>query len=148
MRISKDQYYLNIADAVSERSSCLRRKYGAVIVKDDQIVGTGYNGSSRGEPNCCDVGSCPRESLGVPKGERYELCEAIHAEDNAVLSAGRERTLGATIYIVGRNSDGSLASPKPCKMCRRKLINAGVTRVVGLDETLEIAVDIDLNSIE
>lgn len=148
MRLSKDQYYLNIADAVSERSSCLRRKYGAVIVKDDQIVGTGYNGSSRGEPNCCDLGSCPRESLGVPKGERYELCEAIHAEDNAVLSAGRERTLGATIYIVGRNSDGSLASSKPCKMCRRKLINAGVARVVGLDETLEIAVDIDLNSIE
>jgi dCMP deaminase len=144
-RPSVDEYYISIADTVSTRSTCLRRHYGAVIVKDDMIISTGYNGSPRKEENCCDCGVCERESLGVPKGERYELCVAIHAEDNAVTAAGRERTQGATMYISGRNvADGSLASPAPCKMCRRKLINAGITRVVGMVDGK--VTDIDITS--
>lgn len=147
-RISKDEYYLNIADAVLKRSTCLRRNYGAVLVKNDEIVATGYNGSPRGESNCCDNGYCEREALGVTPGERYELCCAIHAEDNAITSAGRDKALGATLYIVGRNNkDNSYASPCPCKMCRRKIVNAGVKRVVGLfdrDGKLEIE-DIDIS---
>lgn len=132
MRISKDEYYLNIADVVLKRSTCLRRNYGVVIVKNDEIVATGYNGAARGEPNCCDAGTCARQELGIPSGERYELCVAIHAEDNAIMSAGRSKCQGATLYIVGREADGSYANPQPCKMCRRKIINAGITNVIGL----------------
>ena len=132
-RMSKDEYYIGIAEAALERSTCLRRKYGAVLVKNDEIVSTGYNGSPRGEANCCDIGYCERESQGVPKGERYELCVAIHAEDNAISSAGRAKADGATLYIVGKNTaDGSYANPCPCMMCRRKIVNAGIKRVVGL----------------
>lgn len=148
MRPGKDEYYLNIAKVVATRSTCLRRRYGAVIVNNDQIVGTGYNGSPRGEQNCCDIGVCHREELNIPKGERYELCVAIHAEDNAVMQAGRERTNGATIYIAGIEADGKLANPAPCKMCRRKLINAGITRVVGLDHNTGTSVDIDITTCE
>lgn len=132
MRVSKDEYYLSIADVVLRRSTCLRRNYGVVIVKDDEIIATGYNGSARSEPNCCDIETCARQKLGIPSGERYELCVAIHAEDNAITSAGRSRCQGATLYIVGREADGFYANPQPCKMCRRKIINAGITRVVGL----------------
>lgn len=135
-RVSKDEYYLGIADAVLKRSTCLRRNYGAVLVKNDEIVSTGYNGSPRGENNCCDAGYCERESLGVAKGERYELCVAIHAEDNAITSAGRDKANGATLYIVGReHNTNEYANPCPCKMCRRKIVNAGVARVVGLFNT-------------
>ena len=131
-RISKDEYYLSIADDVLKRSTCLRRNYGVVIVKNDEIIATGYNGAARGEPNCCDTGTCARQVLGVPSGERYELCVAIHAEDNAITSAGRSRCQGATLYIVGREADGTYASPQPCMMCRRKIINAGITKVIGM----------------
>lgn len=134
-RLNKDEYYLGIAEAVAARSTCIRRNYGAVIVNNDQVVSTGYNGSPRSECNCCDIGTCKREELKVPKGERYELCAAIHAEDNAICNAGRDRTLGATLYIVGKeyNSDGNkYADPSPCVMCRRKIVNAGISRVVGL----------------
>ncbi|MBR1454961.1 MAG: cytidine deaminase [Lachnospiraceae bacterium] len=131
-RPSKDEYYLGIADAVLRRSTCLRRHYGAVIVNNDEIISTGYNGSPRGEKNCCDCGMCERERLNIPKGERYELCVAVHAEQNAVISASRDKTDGATIYIVGRNvSDGSLANPAPCKICRRFIRNAGIKRCIG-----------------
>ena len=146
-RISKDEYYIKIAEAVLERSTCLRRKYGAVLVKDDEIVSTGYNGSPRGEKNCCDIGYCEREAQGVPKGERYELCVAIHSEDNAITSAGRTKANGATLYIVGKNTaDGSYANPSPCMMCRRKIVNAGIARVVGLfeDEDITEIRDIDV----
>ena len=132
-RISKDEYYIGIADAVLKRSTCLRRHYGAVLVKNDEIVATGYNGAPRGEMNCCDREYCEREAQGVAKGERYELCVAIHAEDNAITSAGRDKANGGTLYIVGRNSsDNTYASPCPCMMCRRKIVNAGIKRVVGL----------------
>ena len=143
-RISKDEYYLGIAEAVLRRSTCVRRNYGAVLVKNDQVISTGYNGAPRGEENCCDSGECAREQMGVAKGERYELCNAIHAEDNAIMHAGREAAIDSTIYIVGKNyCDGTLANPSPCKMCRRKLVNAGVKRVVGRDTNGNI-IDIDI----
>lgn len=148
-RPSKDEYYLGIAEAVLERATCLRRKYGAVLVKDDQIVSTGYNGGARATVNCCDIGYCEREAQGVPKGERYELCVALHAEENAIIHAGREKALDSTLYIVGKNTaDGSYASPAPCMMCRRKIVNAGIKRVVGLFEENEALVikEIDVNS--
>ena len=130
-RISKDEYYLNIAEAVLQRSTCLRRKYGAVIVQNDVIVATGYNGSPRGMKNCCDTGECEREKHNVPKGERYELCVAIHAEDNAISAAGRDKCLGSTLYICGLEMNGSYANPSPCLMCNRKILNSGIKQVIG-----------------
>lgn len=127
-RISKRDYYRGIAREVSRRSTCNRRQYGAVIVKDDVIIATGYNGSARGEPNCCDVGECLRESLGIPHGERYELCVAVHAEDNAISQAGRE-AIGATMYLAGFE-DGRPIKAEPCMMCARKIKNARIKEVV------------------
>lgn len=135
MRISKDEYYLGIAEAVLVRSTCIRRRYGAVIVKNDEIVATGYNGSPRGETNCIDVNYCAREIMGIPKGERYELCVSVHAEQNAIISAGRNKTIDSTIYIVGKEvQTGKYANPQPCLMCQRFIKNAGIKRVVGLTE--------------
>lgn len=148
-RPSKDEYYLKIADQVLRRSTCLRRKYGAVLVKNDEIVSTGYNGSPRGEANCCDKRYCEREAQGVAKGERYELCVAIHAEDNAITSASRSTAMGSTLYIVGREvASGELANPCPCKMCRRKIKNAGISRVVGVfkEGDSEMIRDINIDS--
>lgn len=137
-RISKDEYYLGIAEAVLKRSTCLRRKYGVVIVQNDVIVATGYNGSPRGMANCCDLGYCERERQNVPKGQRYELCVAIHAEDNAITAAGRERCLGAILYICGQEPDGSYANPAPCLMCNRKIVNVGIAKVIGRTKDGEI----------
>jgi len=131
MRLSKNQYYLNIALAVSQRGTCIRRNYGAVIVLQDQIVGTGYTGSPRGRVNCCDTGKCLRNELNIPSGERYELCNSVHAEANAIISAGRDKCIGATLYLVGVNIDGSLIeNPEPCQMCERLIINSGIKEVV------------------
>lgn len=142
-RIDKDTYYLKIAEAVSARSTCLRRKYGAVLVNNDEIVSTGYNGAARGEENCCDKNYCEREAQNVPKGERYELCVAIHAEDNAITSASRSKAMGATLYITGIEvSNGEYANPCPCKMCRRKIINAGIARIVGMVDGKATEIDI------
>jgi len=130
MRLSKDDYYFKLASIVLERGTCLRRNYGAVIVKNDQIVSTGYTGSPRGGKNCCDVGACTRSALAIPQGERYELCESVHAELNAIIHAGRERCIDATIYVVGKDmSTGELISTPPCDMCRRAIINAGIGTV-------------------
>ena len=132
-RVSKDMYYLGIAEQVSQRSTCLRRQYGAVVVNNDEIVSTGYNGAPRGEVNCIDCGHCEREANDVPKGERYELCRAVHAEQNAMISASRREMVGGTIYIVGIEAkDGSYANPAPCLICRRMIVNAGITRCVGM----------------
>lgn len=132
-RISKDEYYLKIAEAVSLRSTCLRRRYGAVIVKNDEIIATGYNGAPRGEVNCIDEGTCKREILNIPKGERYELCLAVHAEQNAIISAARKDMIGATLYIAGTDAKtGKYADPQPCLICRRMIKNAGIVRVVGM----------------
>ena len=128
-RESKDSYYLNIADAVLARSTCLRRKYGAVIVKDDEIISTGYNGSPRGMTNCCDTGHCFRE--GVPHGEKYDFCLSVHSEANAIISAARRDMIGSTLYLVGHEADGTpIANTAPCGMCKKLILNAGISVVV------------------
>ena len=131
-RISKENYYLNIAQTVLERATCLRRVYGAIIVKNDEIISTGYNGSPRGRKNCVDMGFCTREAMQVPRGERYELCRSVHAEMNAIISAARRDTLGATLYLAGREAKTGelLHDATSCSMCRRLIINAGIQRVV------------------
>lgn len=142
-RVSKDMYYLDIAKSVLQRSTCLRRRYGAVIVNNDEIVSTGYNGAPRGEANCIDTGVCERERLNVPKGERYELCVAVHAEQNAIISASRKEMQGATIYIVGENtSDGTYANPAPCLICRRMIKNAGISKCIGLVDGVPTEIEI------
>ena len=131
-RISKENYYLDIAETVLERATCLRRVYGAIIVKNDEIISTGYNGAPRGRRNCVDMGYCTREALMVPRGERYELCRSVHAEANAIISAARRDMVGATLYLVGRNAQTKelLNDATSCSMCRRTVINAGIARVV------------------
>ena len=127
------EYFHDIAGAVGRRATCLRRRYGAIIVKDHIIISTGYNGAPRGEANCLDTGICERERLNVPKGEKYELCVAVHAEQNAIINADPEKMEGATIYIAGSNADGSLASGQPCLLCRRMLRNARIKNAVYKD---------------
>ena len=131
-RTSKPSYYLGIADAVLGRSTCLRRKYGAIIVRNDEIISTGYNGAPRGRLNCSEVGFCTRDNLGIPSGERYELCRSVHAEANAIISAARRGMLGGTLYLVGRDAKTGelLCDTMPCSMCKRLIINAGITQVV------------------
>ena len=131
-RISKENYYLDIAETVLERATCLRRVYGAIIVKNDEIISTGYNGAPRGRANCVDMGYCTQELMKIPRGERYELCRSIHAEANAIISASRRDMVGGTIYLVGRDArTGELLSDATsCMMCRRMVINAGLEKVV------------------
>ena len=131
-RVSKRNYYLDIAETVLERATCLRRVYGAIIVKNDEIISTGYNGAPRGRRNCVDMGYCTREAMQVPRGERYELCRSIHAEANAIISAARRDTVGSTLYLVGHDArTGELLSDSTsCPMCRRMIINAGINEVV------------------
>ena len=131
-RISKENYYLDIAETVLERATCLRRVYGAIIVKNDEIISTGYNGAPRGRANCVDMGYCSREAMNVPRGERYELCRSVHAEANAIISASRRDMVGGSIYLVGRNAATGelLPDATSCLMCRRMVINAGLERVV------------------
>ncbi len=134
-RIDKENYYLDIAQTVQERSTCLRRRYGAIIVRNDEIVSTGYNGAPRGRLNCNDLGYCLREKLNIPSGERYELCRSVHAEANAIISAARSECIGGTLYLVGVDAKtGELMSGvTSCAMCRRMVINAGIDKVVIRD---------------
>lgn len=134
-----DDYFIEIAKVVSSRSTCLRRRYGAVIVRDRVIISTGYNGSPRGMKNCVDTGKCTRKEHNIPPGERYELCEAVHAEQNAIINGPPERMKGATIYIAGFEEDNSYAGGRPCKLCDRMIRNAQIEEVVYLDKngTLE-----------
>ena len=138
-RRDKENYYLDIAQTVAERGTCLRRNFGAIIVKNDQIISTGYNGAPRGRKNCCDMGVCMREKLGIPKGERYELCRSVHAEANAIISAARNDMIGSTLYMVCRDAKTNEIVPgtSPCSMCRRLIINAGIKRVVIRNTTQE-----------
>ena len=131
-RISKENYYLDIAETVLERATCLRRVYGAIIVKNDEIISTGYNGALRGRKNCVDMGFCTREAMQVPRGQRYELCRSVHAEANAIISASRRDMVGSTLYLVGKDAQtGSLlGDATSCAMCRRQIINAGISKVV------------------
>lgn len=131
-RIDKENYYLDIAQTVLERSTCLRRWYGAIIVRNDEIVATGYNGAPRGRANCSELGYCVREQMRIPRGERYELCRSVHAEANAIISAARKDCIGATLYLVGRDAASGrlLNDATSCSMCRRTIINSGLERVV------------------
>lgn len=134
-RIDKHNYYLDIADTVSERSTCMRRKYGAILVKNDEIIATGYNGAPRGRQNCIDLGHCTREVMNIPSGQRYELCRSVHAEANCIISAARKDTIGSVLYMACRNpSTGELIPDSTsCSMCRRLIINAGITHVIIRD---------------
>ena len=131
-RIRKESYYLDIAETVLERATCLRRVYGAIIVKNDEIISTGYNGAPRGRVNCSDLGYCSREAMRIPRGERYELCRSVHAEANAIISASRRDMVGGTIYLVGRDARTGelLGDATSCMMCRRMVINSGLEKVV------------------
>ncbi len=134
-RIDKNNYYLDIAESASERATCLRRKWGAVIVKDDEIISTGYNGAPRGRKNCTDLGICIREELNIPRGERYELCRSVHAEQNAIISAPRKDMIGATLYEVGIDAKTGeyVENAMPCAMCKRFIINSGIKKMIFRD---------------
>lgn len=134
-RIDKENYYLDIAETVLERSTCLRRCYGAIIVQHDEIISTGYNGAPRGRKNCADLNFCTRMKMNIPSGERYELCRSVHAEANCIISAARKDTLGSTLYMACRNPETGALIPDStsCSMCRRLIINAGIKRVVIRD---------------
>lgn len=131
-RRDKFNYYLDIAETVLERGTCLRRNYGAIIVRHDSIISTGYTGAPRGRKNCCDLGYCRREQMNIPRGERYELCRSVHAEANAIIAAPRSEMIGATLYLAGRDmKTGELISDaSSCAMCKRMIINSGIERVV------------------
>ncbi len=131
-RTDKTNYYLDIAETVIERGTCLRRNFGAIIVKNDEIVSTGYTGAPRGRQNCSDLGYCTREKLQIPRGERYELCRSVHAEANCIISAARRDTLGATLYLAGKDAKtGELVeNASSCAMCKRMIINAGIETVI------------------
>ena len=125
-RINKENYYLDIAQTVLERGTCLRRNFGAIIVNNDQIISSGYTGAPRGRKNCMDIGKCTREVLQIPRGERYELCRSVHAEANAIIHAARNDMLGATLYLVGKEADSGeyVKNTCSCAMCKRLIINA------------------------
>ena len=130
-RRDKINYYLDLAEMVSQRSTCLRKHYGAVIVNNDEVVSTGYVGAPRGRKNCSDIGRCIREELNVPRGERYELCRSVHAEANAIISASRERMLGASMYLTGVDARTGeyVENSCSCSMCKRMIINAGIEKI-------------------
>ncbi len=132
MRLSKDEYYLGIAQAVSSRSTCLRRRFGAVIVRDDVIVSTGYNGAARGVVNCLEVG-CLKDEVGAPEYSGYDFCIGVHAEENAIINAARHGATvkDGTLYIFGEYvKDGALTEARPCERCKRAIINAGIKQVI------------------
>lgn len=142
MRVSKENYYLDIAQTVAERSTCLRKMYGAIIVKNDVIVSTGYNGAPRGRKNCTDLKNCMRDKLGIPRGERYEMCRSIHSEANAIIAASREQMLGSTLYMacVDPKTGDIVPGTSSCMMCKRQIINAGIARVVIRDTKTDFRV--------
>jgi len=145
-RIDKNNYYLNIAETVLGRSTCLRRAFGAVIIKNDEIVATGYNGAPRARKNCNDLGFCIREQLKIPRGEQYEMCRSIHAEQNAIISAARKDMIGGVLYIVGKEvqTKDYVERAMPCAMCKRTIINSGIEKVVIRDtETKYREIDVE-----
>lgn len=141
-RRDKINYYLDLAEIVSQRGTCLRRRYGAVIVKNDEVISTGYVGAPRGRKNCSDMGVCIRQKLQVPRGERYELCRSVHAEANAIISASRDKMIGSTMYLVGKemDTDAYVTNSSSCSMCKRMIINAGIERVIIRDSKDEYRV--------
>ena len=135
MRKDKMNYYLDMADAATGRGTCLRRNFGAIVVKNDEIVATGYTGAPRGRQNCCDLKRCIRQELGLKRGERYELCRSVHAEANCIISAARRDMIGGTLFLVGHEVDNGnyVENAAPCAMCKRLIINAGIEKVVVRD---------------
>lgn len=133
LRPGWDEYFIGIAKAVAARATCLRRRYGAVITKDNIIVSTGYNGAPSGMKDCLEVGKCTRKELQIPHGERYELCHSVHAEANAIIRASVDELRGATIYIAGNDSDDNECLSEPCMMCKRMILNAGIAKAVYSD---------------
>ena len=134
-RRDKINYYLDLAEIVSQRSTCLRRHYGAVIVQNDEVISTGYVGAPRGRKNCTDLHYCVRQKLEVPRGERYELCRSVHAEENAIISSSLKKMLGSTLYLVGIECDTGeyVKNASSCSMCKRQIINAGIAHVIIRD---------------
>lgn len=141
-RIDKENYYLDIAETVAERATCLRRCYGAIIVRNDEIIATGYNGAPRGRKNCVDLNHCTRAALKIPSGQRYELCRSVHAEANAIISVARSETIGSTLYMacVDPSTGALIPGSTSCAMCRRLIINAGIARVVIRNSKSEFSV--------
>ena len=129
-RPTKIEYYLELAEITAKRGTCLRRKFGAIIVKNDELIASGYVGAPRGRINCCDRGVCLREELNIPSGQRYELCRSVHAEMNAIISAARKDMIGGIMYLVGVENDGSYTEADCCSMCKRAIINAGIKYVI------------------
>ena len=150
-RIDKINYYLDIAQTVAERSTCLRRCYGSIIVNNDEIISSGYNGAPRGRKNCADLDYCTREALQIPSGQRYELCRSVHSEANAIISASRRDMLGSTLYMACVNpANGELIpNSTSCSMCRRSIINAGIARIIIRDTPTEYRiVDVEKDWVE
>lgn len=135
-RRDKHNYYLDIAETVLERGTCLRRNYGSIIVKNDEIISTGYTGSPRGRKNCIDLNTCIREKLNVPRGKQYELCRSVHSEANAIISASRRDMIGATLYLVGKDAQTKkyVEKANSCSMCKRLIINAGIKNIFIRDD--------------
>ncbi len=135
MRIDKTNYYLDLAQTVLERGTCLRRNYGAVIVKNDEVISTGYAGAPRGRANCINLNKCLREELNISSGQRYELCRSVHAEQNAIISAARRDMIGSTLYLVGREykTNKYVMNTTPCELCKRFIINAGIEKIIIRD---------------
>ena len=135
-RIDKINYYLDIAESVLERSTCIRRMFGAIIVKNDEIIATGFNGAPRGRENCCDLKYCLREKLNIPRGERYEMCRSVHAEQNAIISASRRDLIGSTLYLVGKEhkTNEYVSNSNPCMLCKKMIINSGIEKIIIRDD--------------
>ncbi len=146
-RRDKINYYLDIATVVLERGTCLRRSYGAIIVKNDEIISTGYTGAPRGRKNCIDLGFCRRIAMNIPRGQRYELCRSVHAEENAIISASRRDMIGSTLYLVGRDMETGqfVEGASSCAMCKRAIINAGIEKVV-IRNTIDDYTVVDVQS--
>lgn len=134
-RRDKHNYYLDIAETVLERGTCLRRNYGAIIVKNDEIISTGYTGAPRGRKNCSDLGYCIRKKMNIPRGQNYEKCRSVHAEANCIISASRRDMIGSILYLVGREMETNelVKNANSCTMCKRLIINAGIKKVIIRD---------------
>ena len=132
-RPDKTKYFLDIAISVAARSTCLRRKFGAVIVNGNTIVGTGYNGNAKDVINCYEVG-CIKNMMSAPSNRAYDLCPAVHAEENAIINSSRNDRIGATLYLAGLDPDGGYTRAYPCQRCKRKIINSEISEVVLLDK--------------
>ena len=142
-RVEKINYYLDIAEVVLERGTCLRNNYGSVIVKNDEIISTGYTGAPRGRKNCLDLGTCRRKEHRTPSGAGYEFCRSVHSEQNAIISANRKDMINSTLYLVGINKRNGeyITDNEPCTLCKRMIINAGIERVIMRDSKTEYRIE-------